>query len=802
LRFAVAAVLAVAAVRPGSAAPPPPPDPFTVYGLDVPLLPFRLEGSFPLVVTRPGGPLAGTLTLALDVHGRLTGTWAVPSATLDARGTAKFVDGLGTLKLVLRRTGERITLKGNPGGPGFTGTTAGKGDLAPGEGTFTLDVAGAPSGTARMDAVLPPENGKTLKGTAKAILGQGIVTMKAVRAAGKTLRLDMAGGGVSWKGSGPPGSSPGEGTVSWTAKGWGGKVSGTGLGLETIPPPATLSYADPAPLFETEEPAAPDVPLASGGPVLGWSVAPALPAGLLLDPATGVVSGTPTAIAPAASYTVTASNLAGSTTAVLDLGVRINRAYSFAPEANTLTVADLRHFLSRTHFGIKPSELSAVAATGLPAYLDDMLDFKSGTAIETAAFQELVNPTDPPNLQGGFPYGYQLSRWWERIMLDTDRPFQEVMAFFWHDHMPTSYDVLDVSYSYFFYEYANILRHEGAGNLRTLLLDVARSQSMLVYLDSVSNNKFAPNENFAREFWELFTLGVDDGYTQADIVQAARAFTGYQYQYDPVSGRYSVVFNPALHDRNAKTIFGVVIPGQNAGDDYASVVDITLANRPVAEFVTRKIFEFFCYEAPPQSLVDAMAADLRGANYELKPFLKDLFRSEAFFSKKSRAGRVKDPVEYSVGLMRATGLKLRLDYTDYFSTLLGQHPGEPPTVNGWPLGTLWYSPASMVNRTNLAWYTVIADAGRQNAAGMNVANILPPPGQRTPQAVVDAVSGVMGVDLAASEEQVLVDYLNTVRQANGTVVPSPFDGNSQAQLDERVRGLVYILAQHPNFQVK
>ncbi len=798
-RAGVAVALAAAILPAGRAAAPADPEPLTVYSVDVGLLPFCLDGSFPLTVELSGGSLPGTLVVTTDARGRLSGTWTTASGAFEASGSAKFEDGAGALKLVLRRPGERISLKGSLDVPGFTGTAIGKGTLAPGNNTFTLLTAGAPSGSAHIDAVLPPENGGTLKGTATAALCGDPVTMKAVRRAGSSFRLTLAGGGVAWKGSGPAGASPGDATVAWTAKGWGGKVSGAGLELAAVPPPSNLAYADPSPTYEAEEPAVPNLPAASGAPATAWSVAPPLPAGLVLDPATGVLSGTPAAPAAAAVYTVTAGNLAGSTTATLDLGVRINRAYSFAPEANALSDADLSHFLSRTHFGIRRAELDAVKAAGLPAYLDDILVFTSGTPVETAAFAELVNATDPPGLEGGFPSGAQLSRWWTRIMLDTDRPFQEVMAFFWHDHMPTSYDVLDVSYSYFFYEYVNILRHQGAGNLRNLLLSTSRSQSMLVYLDSVYNNKYSPNENFAREFWELFTLGVDNGYDQADIVQAAKAFTGYRFRYDAATGRYYVAFDQGLHDVGTKNIFGTIIPAGTVGDDYASVVDITLANRPVAEFITRKIFEFFCYENPPQALVDAMAADLRASGYELKPFLKDLFLSEAFFSKRSRAGRVKNPVEYTVGLMRSTGLKLTVANTANWLAALGQRPGQPPTVNGWPLGALWYSAAAMVNRTNLS-YAVVGDVTRQNGAGMNIANVLPP--APTAQQVLDTVSGLMGVPLSDSEEAALLAYLNTVRQSDGTIVASPFNGASQAHLDERARGLVYILAQHPSFQVK
>jgi hypothetical protein len=530
-------------------------------------------------------------------------------------------------------------------------------------------------------------------------------------------------------------------------------------------------------------------------------VSPPLPAELAFDPATGVVSGTPEDPAPAALYTVTASNLAGEATATLDLSVRVNHAYSWAPETRALTDDDRRFFLARTHFGVRQDELAALQAAGLDAFVDDMLEMRSGTAIEAAAFAELVNATDPPGLEGGFPAGYQISRWWERIMRDTDRPFQEVMAFFWHDQIPISYAVLGAGYTHFFVDYANLLRHQATGNVRDLLLAISRDQGMLVYLDGYANNRFAPNENYAREFWELFTLGVDNGYTQADIQQAAKAFTGWQFRYDAATGRYYLAFNPFLHDAGPKSFFGVTIPGQNTGDDFAAVVDITLAQRPVDRYLATKIFEHFVYEAPPAALVDAMAADLRGSGWELKPFLRNLFRSEAFFSKRARAGKAKNPVEYTIGLMRSTGLKLRVDYVDYFQTLLGQRPGDPPTVNGWPLGSLWFSAAAMVNRTNTAWYTTYFLAP-PIAEGTNIAAILPPTEERTPQAVVDTLTDLLRVPLTAAEEQQLVDYLNTRRMADGSIVPSPFDGSSQAHLDERVRGLVYVLAQHPSYQVK
>jgi uncharacterized protein (DUF1800 family) len=804
-RTAALAVLAAAllAGRP-AAAQDPPPEPNVVYEFDTPLAPVCVDGSMPLTLEVPGGDVAGTLDATTDSAGRVTGTWTGGGRTLEASGKVKFRAASNSLKLVLEGPGERVSLKGaleTFGYTGFTGFCHGRGTLAPGKNTFALDLSGSAASTARVAAVMAPAPRDRLEGTGTVQVCGAPVALAVVRSVGKAVRLSLKGGGFRWKGSGPVVGDPSSVVAKWSARGWGSKVAGLGMPLAVVPPPSGVAYADPAPTYEEEVPATPNAPTASGGPVKQWSVSPPLPAGLVLDPATGVLSGTPDDPAAATDHTVTASNLAGSATAVLNVAVRLNHAYSFAPETRTLDDGDLEYFLARTHFGVKKEELAAVKAAGYAAYVDDMLDFRSGTAVEAAAFAELVNATDPPGLQGGFPNGYQMSRWWERIMMDTDRPFQEVMAFFWHDHMPISYDVLGAGYTHFFVDYANLLRHEGAGNLRDLLLAVARDPGMLIYLDGYANNRYSPNENFGREFWELFTLGVDNGYTQADIVQAAKAFTGWQIRYDAATTRYYFAFNPALHEPGPKTILGVTIPGQNAGDDFAAVVDITLSQRPVDRYVARKVFEFFCYEGPPDSLVDAMAARLRGAGWELKPFLKDLFLSEAFLSQRSRAGRPRSPLEYCMGLVRTTGLKLTPQYMDYFQTILAQRPGEPPNVAGWPTGTLWYSASSIVNRDNMAWYAVY-DRVRQASVGINVADILPPPAERTDGTVLDAVAGLMRVPLSAGQRAELLEYLNTSRQSNGTIVPSPFVGTNQAMLDERVRGLVYILAQHPSFQVK
>jgi uncharacterized protein (DUF1800 family) len=454
----------------------------------------------------------------------------------------------------------------------------------------------------------------------------------------------------------------------------------------------------------------------------------------------------------------------------------------------------------RTHFGITDPHYQAAVAAGVPAYVDAMLVFPAGSAVETQADALLVNPDDPPGLEGGFPSYAQLAQWWLYMMTRSTTPFQERLALFWHDHFAASSDVLEGGATHWAKDHVNLWRRKGNGNLRTLLVDMSRDRLMLQWLNGLQSTKNAPNENFPREFFELFTLGVDQGYTQADILEAARAFTGYRARFDATTGQSFVEFDPNRHDAGSKTIFGVTIPGQSRTDDYQAVVDLTVDHRPVAEFVSRKIFEHFCHEDPSDAVVDAMAAILRANDYELSPLLATLFKSEAFYSAKSRACLVKGPVDHGVGFVRSTGLVIRLGTLDAALAIEGQRPTQPPTVNGWPIGTEWLSAQGMLDRANVV-LTCVTDRTRQAAAGVDVAALLPP-GTPTSGEVVDALAARLRVTLSTSERDACVTYLDTQRLSDGSVVPSPFDPANPTHVDERVRGLLYVLAQHPTYQLR
>lgn len=797
--LALVAVLTVGGVSAAYAAEEGPAP--GIYLIDAPLAPVCLVGTFPVTVTTDAGAVSGTASLTTDVRGRLGGTLSLGGATYEVSGSV-VSSSKGYRMAMQGKSGKhRISFAGTLGTGVLAGTTKGKGPVAAGKGSFTMDVSSSPPQVASIMANLAPGKNGKLSGTASVIACGTQVDLKVATAPGRTFKMSFFAKGFRFTGKGV-------GPLAWSCKGYGASATGENLPLDALPAPSGLSYTEPSALYEEAEPIAPNAPAAQMPLFTTYEVTPALPAGLTIDAATGVISGMPLVTAPQSNYAVTATNAAGSTQALVTFTVRLNRSRSFAPDADPKDDDDYRHFLRRTQWGVRPSELAALQSGGLDAYVDAMLVLPQSSDVETAANALLVNTSDPAGYEGYFPSATQCARWWTTIMSRTTTPFQETLAFFWHDHFGVSCANFEGSQRRWMVDHVNLLRKEGAGNLRELLLDVSRDPAMLKFLDGVQNTKSRPNENYARELWELFSLGVDNGYTQADITESARALTGYRETYDSATGLNHVVLDLTRHDVNAKSFFGVTIPGQNVTDDYQAVVDITIENRPVAEFVTKKLFEYFCYEAPPQSLVDDMAANLRAANYEIAPFLRALFRSEAFFSKRARRALVKSPLEFTIGFLRSTGLETTTNSQtapvfdvgaiDGSLNAQAQRLTQPPTVDGWPSGDLWLAAPGMVERINVV-RACLDDTTDQNRVGIGVATLLPPVEERTADAVVDTLAALLDVQLTAEDRTGLVDYLNTVRDAAGNVTASPFNGASQQHLDERVRGLIYALTQHPTY---
>lgn len=484
------------------------------------------------------------------------------------------------------------------------------------------------------------------------------------------------------------------------------------------------------------------------------------------------------------------------------------------------TDADIRHFLTRTHFGDEPGRFDMVRTArttprlmvenpfakpgeGLPAYVDHMLNYPVSDPFnpieqwEVDAYTDQIGDIDFPNIN-------DIAEWWLQIMVRTENPFQEVLAMAWHDHFAASSEVLNSSDLYWMFDHINLWRKKGNGNLKDLLFDMCVDWLMVRWLDGVSSTNNNPNENFAREFYELFTLGVDNGYTQNDIVETSRAFTGFRTRNAP-NGQRFIEFDPTRHDTGTKTIFGVPITGRTGADgvnEYKDVIDLTLRDRDAAQFICNMLFEYFCYKNPDQALIDALALILQENDWELRPVLRTIFLSEAFYGPQSQAGLVKSPLEYAVGFIRSTGLEITMSS---LRSRLGntlQIPSQPPSVNGWPEGSLWLTGQGMLERTNLV-NACITSRSYQASLGINLDQLLPAPALRTPNNIVRNLVDLFRLNVTQAEFDSYITYLNS--RATGippTVTTDPFDGENATHLDERVRGLIYILAQHPSYHIR
>ena len=586
---------------------------------------------------------------------------------------------------------------------------------------------------------------------------------------------------------------------------------GGGGGGPVVDPdaPAALTYESPSAVYRTDGPIAPNLPSWSGGDPTQWDCTPPLPAGLALM-GDGSIVGTPTAPAPLGQHIVTASNAAGQTQATLTVQVLWHESKSLLPKQG-LDDDDLRHFLDRTHFGFSQPHYDALVQLGLPAYVDAMTTFADTTQLETDAHNAYLVDVDDPT--GKFPSFTDLARWWLYMVMANANPFQEHLALHWHNHFAASSTVLQNANTHYFIDHVNLWRHGGAGDLRTLLLDMARDPTMLVWLDGISNVDGQPNENFGREFFELFCLGVDIEYTQTDIVEAARAFTGYRQRFNSATNQSYIEFDPARHDHTAKTVLGQTIPAQTPGagevDEYDQMVDIVLStNEPgtgvsrVGQWILRSLLEDYCYANPPQNVIDELANDLRSGGWQLKPVLMKLFQSEAFFWSKGTEGFVKGPVHHITGFMRATGLVADPSQIDRRLEAMGHRPTQPPTVDGWPGGTQWLSAQGMVDRANILNYVTEQSETLQTNLGLTALALLPAP-DANGAATVDALSQRLRVTLSAAERTTLVTYLDTERNNAGTVTPSPFDPQGDPpEAERRVRGLLWILGQHPTYQTR
>ncbi len=421
------------------------------------------------------------------------------------------------------------------------------------------------------------------------------------------------------------------------------------------------------------------------------------------------------------------------------------------------------HLLRRAGFGGTPRDVLDSARRGLDDTVRWLLDApepEAGFAASLRRGAREVAPRDEVEaLRGGWVHRMVASPW----------PLVEKMTLFWHDHFATSLDkVVDAR---LMADQNDLFRRHALGNFAALVRAVSRDPAMIVWLDGQSNRKEHPNENFARELLELFTLGTGN-YGETDVKEAARAFTGWHRK-----GR-AFAFDRTAHDPGEKTILGRT--GRWDGD---GAIGIALDHPAASRFLAGKLFRWFVHPAPEPDLLEPLAGAIREADGELRPVLDLVLRSNVFHSDWAARSIIKSPADYVVGAVLALEVHyppLRLAQA---MSSMGQNLFYPPNVAGWEGGRSWVGAATLLARSRFA-----AEIAR--ARGDTPGELFDPartfPLEAGPEALVDAVlDRLLQGEAPADVRRALVEYA----------------GSGGEEPAAKARGLVRVVLALPEYQV-
>jgi uncharacterized protein (DUF1800 family) len=412
------------------------------------------------------------------------------------------------------------------------------------------------------------------------------------------------------------------------------------------------------------------------------------------------------------------------------------------------------HLLRRFGLGASEAEVDYYSQGGWRKAVDRLLDCESveEPVTYTTEFLKDQDGRMPPN-----PIQTQTAIYaW---LLTTARPLQAKMSIFWHDHFATSSE--KVSNGPAMFKHWNLIWDHALGQFPKFLLEISRDPAMLYWLDNIENLKGKPNENFAREVMELFTLG-EGHYTEKDIQEAARAFTGWSYGFEFSPGRIrpnrgevprlnsAYLFDTLNHDTGSKTFFGKT--GDLNGDDVLA----QLCTMPrTAQYLTTKLWEYFVYPEPSAATIEKHAAVFLKSGLDIKTVLKSIMLDEETYSAKAERKIVKTPIDFCISTLRQLGVGANLapalkDYTHesgistrarllvarnaHKSTeAMGMALLLPPDVSGWPSMLQWISTATMVER--IKWSSILF--GQRNTG---LSAVVAPVGASGKQVVANVMS--------------------------------------------------------------
>jgi uncharacterized protein (DUF1800 family) len=402
---------------------------------------------------------------------------------------------------------------------------------------------------------------------------------------------------------------------------------------------------------------------------------------------------------------------------------------------------DVAHLLRRAGFGATAAEVKALAALDIKTIVDRVLDVSKNPP--------LTRPPELAQSDKNYEKWVAMTQLWFDRMAFSPTPLVEKMTLFWHGHLCSGIEKVEQGTR--MRDQQLLFRKHGLGNMVDLVQAVSIDPAMLRYLDNDQNYVGSPNENFARELMELFTLGVNQ-YDQTDVVAAARAWTGHGRDW--TTGDY--VYRPRAHDGGQKIFFGV--SKKWTGPEIVNEILLGKKKTIAARFIATKLWSFFAYPDPEPAVVDAIVAPYLQSNLNIKALVRAIFLRPEFYSTKAKRGLVRSPIEYIAAVMKGTGLEADVVHPEWWVRPMGQVPFSPPNVSGWRPNAYWISASSTWAKVSFASYV---------RWKVNETNLLADLSSRSPDESVKAVLRQFNVDTAGPQTKAsLVRYVRRERSAD------------------------------------
>jgi len=467
-----------------------------------------------------------------------------------------------------------------------------------------------------------------------------------------------------------------------------------------------------------------------------------------------------------------------------------------------ISFEDGAHLLRRMGFGGTRDDVNNLPLKSRDKAVDALLSFD---IIDNSEMESRLSKTFNPKK---FTPNDDLQLWWILRMVLTARPFEEKMTFFWHNHFATA--LTKVEYPLMYIQNL-MLRDSALDRFDSLLLKVSQDPAMLVWLDGVTSGRDHPNENYARELQELFTMGTHDvvtgepNYTENDVKEIARAFTGWRYTLKQgKKPRAAFSIDDTQHDNGSKTIYG-----RQANFTGEDVISVVCARRATARFLVNKLFQFFVYplsgSAQDKATIDKFADVYFSANHSIKELARAIFTSDEFFSQRARFALVKSPAELIAGTIRTLASSYNpgnLEEGDFGLFDQFRRQGlellDPFDVSGWKLNLGWLNTSTALERMNFANSLMSNRDFSKGAIGARVTNsALKPLVDPNPSTTVRNFLQLLGpLQTGDDTVRILADYLQT--DDDGRRIPFVVNDDT---INKQVRGLVYLILCLPEYQM-